>query len=278
MAPMQPFPGLEHQPFTDGDGPATAVLVHGFPGTPAEVRPLAAALVAVGWRVHAPLLPGFGPDIGTLRERRWTEWRDAVAISLATAATSGGPVMAIGFSLGGALTLAALASGAPADAAVLIAPFTRFEDRRTFLLPLMRHVVRDVRPYERADLDDPQVRHDLAEKLGDVDLDDPATRDRVRNEVSLPTAALDEALRAGRHAWRAAPRLPARPTLVVQGLQDTTVTPATTVALLRRLRGAPRRLMLDGADHRLLNPGAPGHDDLLRALQRFGHEQLGRLG
>jgi carboxylesterase len=278
MTTMQPFPGLEHQPFTEGDGPATAVLVHGFPGTPAEVRPLAAALVAIGWRVRGPLLPGFGPDWGTLRERRWTEWRDAVASELATAATSGGPVMAIGFSMGGALTLAALETGAPADGAVLIAPFTRFGDRRAMLLPLLRRVLGDVRPYERADLDDPSLRRELSEKLGDVDLDDPATRDRVRKEVLVPTAALDELRRAGLHAWQVALRLPARPTLVVQGLRDTTVTPATTVALLRRLRGAPRRLMLDGADHRLLSPGAPGHDELLRALQRFGHEQLGRLG
>jgi hypothetical protein len=36
--------------------------------------------------------------------------------------------------------------------------------------------------------------------------------------------------------------------------------------------------MLEGADHCVLSPGAPGHDELLRALQRFGHEQLGRLG
>ncbi|MDF1522809.1 MAG: hypothetical protein P1P87_08325, partial [Trueperaceae bacterium] len=93
---MQPFAGPEHQAFVEGDGPATAVLLHGFPGTPAEVRPLAAALVAVGWRVRAPLLPGFGSDYGTLRERRWTEWRDAVADALATAATSGGPVLAVG--------------------------------------------------------------------------------------------------------------------------------------------------------------------------------------
>ena len=278
MTPMRPFPGPEHQPFTDGEGPATAVLVHGFPGTPAEVRPLAAALVAVGWRVRAPLLPGFGPDWGTLRERRWTEWRDAVASELTTAATSGAPVMAVGFSMGAALTLTALASGAPADAIVLIAPFTRFDDRRTLLLPLLRYVVSDVRPYEHADLDDPSTRRDISSRLGDVDLDDPATRDRVRNDVSIPTAALHEAVRAGRHAWSVAPRLPARPTLVVQGLHDTTATPGATVALLRRLRGAPRRLMLDGADHRVLNPGAPGHDDLLRALQRFGHEQLGRLG
>jgi carboxylesterase len=278
MNQMQPFPGLEHQPFAQGDGPATAVLVHGFPGTPAEVRPLAAALVAVGWRVRAPLLPGFGPDWGTLRERSWTEWRDAVAQSLTTAASSSAPVMAIGFSMGGALTMAAIESGAPADAAVLIAPFTRFGDRRALLLPVLRRLLSDVRPYERADLDDPSLRRDLVDKLGDVDLDDPATRERVRKEVRVPTAALDELRRAGRHAWRVAPRLPARPTLVVQGLRDTTVPPATTVALLRRLRGVPRRLILDGADHRVLSPGAPGHDELLRALQRFGHEQLGRLG
>jgi carboxylesterase len=275
---MEPFPGLEHQPFAQGDGPATAVLVHGFPGTPAEVRPLAAALVAIGWSVRAPLLPGFGPDWGTLRERRWTEWRDAVASSLETAATSGAPVMAVGFSMGGALTMAALEAGAPADAAVLIAPFTRFGDRRALLLPLLRRVLSDLRPYERADLDDPSLRRELTEKLGDVDFDDPATRDRVRKEVVVPTAAVDELRRAGRHAWHVAPRLPARPTLVAQGLCDTTVTPPTTVSLLRRLPGSPRRLMLDGADHRVLRPGAPGHDELLRALQRFGHEQLGRFG
>jgi len=278
MTPMQPFPGPEHQPFTYGEGPATAVLVHGFPGTPAEVRPLAAALAAIGWRVRAPLLPGFGPDWSTLRERRWTEWRDAVASELTTAAASSAPSLAIGFSMGAALTLTALASGAPADAVALIAPFTRFDDRRTLLLPLLRHVVGDVRPYEHADFDDPSVRREVSDRLGDVDLDDPATRDRVRTDVSIPTAALHEAVRAGRHALRVAPRLPARPTLVVQGLRDTTATPQASVALLRRLRGAPRRLMLDEADHRLLNPGAPGHDDLLRALQRFGHEQLGRLG
>jgi carboxylesterase len=278
MTPMLPFPGPLHQPFAQGDGPATAVLVHGFPGTPAEVRPLAAALVAVGWRVRAPLLPGFGPDWGTLRERRWTEWRDEVARSLATAAEPGAPVMAIGFSMGAALTMAALETGAPADALVLIAPFTRYGDRRALLLPLLRRVLGDVRPYERADLDDPSLRRELTEKLGAVDFDDPATRERVRNEVRVPTAALDELRRAGRHAWRIAPRLPARPTLVVQGLRDTTVVPETTVALVHRLRGAPRRLMLHGADHRVLSPGAPGHGELLRALQRFGHEQLGRLG
>lgn len=184
---MIPFSGLEHQPFSQGEGPATAVLVHGFPGTPAEVRPLASALVSIGWRVHAPLLAGFGPDWNTLRERRWTEWRDAVVGSLATAATAGAPVMVVGFSMGGSLAMAALETGAPADSAVHIAPFTRFSDRRALLLPLLRRILGDVRPYERADLEDPALQRELTDKLGPVDLDDPAMRDRVRNEVRVPT-------------------------------------------------------------------------------------------
>lgn len=275
---MHPFPGLEHQPFSEGDGPATAVLVHGFPGTPAEVRPLAAALRAIGWCVRGPLLPGFGPQWPSLREQRWTAWRDAVAAELRAAAAHGGPVLAVGFSMGGALTLSALANGAPADALALIAPFSRFDDRRALLLPALRRLLPELRPYERADLDAPHVRRELLEKLGDVDLDDPAQRERIRSEVTVPTAAVDELRRAGRAALRSAASVSARPTLVAQGLRDTTVTPASTIELVRRLRFTPRRLMLEGADHRVITPEAPGHTELLRALQRFGHEQLGRLG
>jgi len=42
---LLPYNTPEHQPFTLGDGSAVALLIHGFPGTPAEVRPLAEALL-----------------------------------------------------------------------------------------------------------------------------------------------------------------------------------------------------------------------------------------
>ncbi len=60
------FQGEEHQPFHWVAGPPAALLVHGFPGTPAELRPLGQALYEAGWTVSAPLLPGFGP-----RSPRW---------------------------------------------------------------------------------------------------------------------------------------------------------------------------------------------------------------
>ena len=76
--PYEPSPFLrslplftedEHQPFRKsarGAMRGAALLVHGFPGTPADMRPLAASLAAAGWDVDAPLLPGFGPEIITL--------------------------------------------------------------------------------------------------------------------------------------------------------------------------------------------------------------------
>ena len=70
------FSGAEHAAFRlsdsrslDADKPA-AVLVHGFGGTPAEMRGLAEALHRQGWTTEVPLLPGFGSDIATLTERR----------------------------------------------------------------------------------------------------------------------------------------------------------------------------------------------------------------
>ena len=68
-AHIKPFQGDEHQPFHWNGGQPAALLVHGFPGTPAEMRPLGTALHQAGWTVYGPLLPGFGPDIVTLFER-----------------------------------------------------------------------------------------------------------------------------------------------------------------------------------------------------------------
>ncbi len=49
MLPFNPFNGPEHADFTIPGGDPAALLVHGFPGTPAEMRPLAEALNERGW-------------------------------------------------------------------------------------------------------------------------------------------------------------------------------------------------------------------------------------
>jgi alpha-beta hydrolase superfamily lysophospholipase len=53
------FQGPEHLPFLWPGGQPAALLVHGFPGTPAEMRPLGEALHQAGWTAQGILLPGF---------------------------------------------------------------------------------------------------------------------------------------------------------------------------------------------------------------------------
>jgi carboxylesterase len=53
------------------------LLLHGFSGSPWEVRPLGDALSARGFHVHAPLLPGHGSTPEALRFVTWRDWLSA---------------------------------------------------------------------------------------------------------------------------------------------------------------------------------------------------------
>ena len=64
----------EHQPFLFEAGSSRALLIHGFLGSPRELRPLAQELASAGVTARGVLLPGFGADIARLKEVRAEEW------------------------------------------------------------------------------------------------------------------------------------------------------------------------------------------------------------
>jgi hypothetical protein len=66
----RPFDGCEHRSFLWQGSDCAALLIHGFPGTPAEMRPLGTVLKDAGWTVHGLMLPGLGADIESLDKRR----------------------------------------------------------------------------------------------------------------------------------------------------------------------------------------------------------------
>jgi carboxylesterase len=271
---MTPFADPIHQPVRLGDGPDRAVVVHGFPGTPAEVRSVGESLSGRGWRVDLPLLPGFGRDYARLGRTSWQAWRAAVTAELRrewrAARSTGGKLLVVGFSMGGALALCSVAEdGVDVDGLVLLAPFTRFGDPRARLLPLARHLVRTLRPLAGADFGDADVREQIERALGAVDVDDPSVQRRLRREVTVPVRALDELRRVGLHALQVAPALCGVRTMVIQGRRDTTVLPDLTRALVDRLGDTPETVWLTDADHRFVLPGRPGHQDALAAIARF---------
>jgi carboxylesterase len=118
---MARHPGLDPGPFHLEGGPHGVVLIHGFPGSPAEMRPLGEALAAHGFSVLAPLLPGHGTTVEDLARVAWTDWAVAVAEAHELLTGRCQRVSVAGLSLGALLTLN-LAAERPVESLVVYSP------------------------------------------------------------------------------------------------------------------------------------------------------------
>lgn len=260
------FQGEAHRPYYRRRGRPAALLIHGFPGTPAELRPLERTFAGRGWSTCAPLLPGFGADVLRLGEYRADDWLGTARRAARQLSEMHDPFVIVGYSMGAALA-AQVAQSVQCDGIALLAPFWKLEGGWVSAAwPLLRRVFRSVRPLRRADFSDPRLAAGIAEFLPGLDVKDPAVQQALR-EFVVPAKLIDELLRAGQGLARAAPFLES-PVLIVQGLEDPLVKRRRTRALLRRIAGPLTYLEVSGA-HDLLDPGSPGHDRLLRSVAGF---------
>ncbi|MFZ4628517.1 MAG: alpha/beta hydrolase [Blastocatellia bacterium] len=271
-----PFHGEEHLPFYWEGDRAAVLLVHGFPGTPAEMRPLATSLREQGMAVEGLLLPGFGHQIESLGERTYHEWTAAIAQSLLALRQRHERVLLIGFSMGAALSLSVATSEEwgeqRPDGLVLLAPFWQLGTGwQAVAWPVLRRVVRHVSPFAKADLRDPKLQRQLTKFMPDADFEDPATIATIR-AIRLPFRTLDQLRELGLATYRQAPAL-RLPTLVIQGKEDAIVSPAGTRRLIGRFASPPVYHELP-ADHQLLDPEAAAWPEVERLLHRFAQQIL----
>ena len=93
------------EPFSSDGGPAGALVLHGFTGSPQSMRGLAQAFAAAGFAVELPLLPGHGKSVEDMARYGWPDWvatADEAYARLAGRCPAG--VVVAGLSMGGALT------------------------------------------------------------------------------------------------------------------------------------------------------------------------------
>ncbi len=249
------FQEPEHQPFLWERGDAAALLVHGYTGTPGEVRPLAWSLRQSGWTVQGILLPGMGREIDSLLEHRYEDWVECALSALRDLQSRYAPVLLVGFSMGGAIVQHAAAASAP-DGLVLMAPFSRFGHSRVLALfwPLIRRMMPRMRPFRNADFSTPKAHATIEQVASRRDLSALEAQERVRR-LSIPTSAFNEVWRLGAATRRLSDRDPV-PTLVIQGTHDRYVRPAHSRELLQRLPGRVRYREVT-AGHTLMGPRCP---------------------
>ncbi len=231
-----------------------ALLIHGFMGSPRELRPLGHALAEAGITAHGLLLPGFGEDLPRLKQVRASDWLTAARAAWERLREGSSRTTLIGFSMGGAvaLRLAAEAGMAP-DQLILLAPHWKFADKRASLLPVAKHLIREFKPFGDPDFDNEDSRRMISGIAPGADLDDPAVRQQLRNALTIPTGALDELRRIGNAAASAATRVSA-PTAILQGQDDQTTLPSYSRVLASRM-GA--ELVEFPGDHLIVDPDRP---------------------
>ncbi len=137
---MAILPGAE--PF-DHDGSDIGVLLcHGFTGTPQSLRPWGEYLADRGYSVRLPLLPGHGTTWQEMNRTRWEDWYACVDAEFRELHETCERVVVGGLSMGGALALQlAQGHGPRISGLVLVNPAVKFDDPRTLLLPVLKHVV-----------------------------------------------------------------------------------------------------------------------------------------
>ncbi len=264
---LNPFQAAEHQPFLwRGQHNGAALLIHGFPGTPAEMRPAAQVLHDAGWTVQGLLLPGFGPQFGELTHYSQADWAQAVRRARLALQAEYKTVVLVGNSIGAALALEVAAHQPPAGL-ILFAPFwcsaNRWLDR---IFPAANLFVRQVRPFRKANFSDLPFRAGIQRILPDVDLDDAEVQTAIRR-LSLPLTVLGQVRRAGQLGYQATPQVRS-PVLILQGGQDIVAVPRFTRQLSLRLPKLAGYVEVEG-DHELSRAKTEAWPLLATFMQRF---------
>ena len=262
------FTHPDHEPFHFVGSLPAAVLVHGFPGTALEMRPLGHELNEAGWTVSGLRLPGFGSELAEIIEYDNQNWRDDVLDACKNLRSQGhSPLLLVGYSFGGALALQA-ASQMSLDGLVLIAPFTWREpawgkalgDFFRTLLPLSVH------PFRHLPIIQPSLAEHYQPYLPEIDLDNPEHRDELTH-FEFPLAVVDRLREVGKQGLQAAQQVQT-PTLILHSLEDQIVQPRSIEYLETKLAGPVLRQTVRGP-HGLTMPHHPAFKDVAAKTLAF---------
>jgi carboxylesterase len=132
------------EPFTFDGGPIGALLIHGFTGSPASMRPLGDYLHQHDVAVCAPLLAGHGTSWEQLATTTWEDWYRDAETAFAELRSRTTSVICVGLSMGAALSIH-LASKHPDAIKGLVAINPYVHDPRLVGAPIGKLVMRSMK-------------------------------------------------------------------------------------------------------------------------------------
>lgn len=205
-----------------GDRNETVLMLHGWTGSPAHFRMMAAVLQARGYGVSVPLLAGHGTDVADMVDTGWRDWLRDAAAAAHEVTSSGCRLHVVGLSMGGVLGLLLAPVFEAATLTTINAP-QRVYSRRVRLAPLMRGS-------RRISEEDPPAPYD----------EEAAPYAQQYDDRPVGTVAdLLDLIRASRASLGRV----TCPTLIVQSRADETVRPKSARMILRGIAATEKRIV-----------------------------------
>ena len=162
MTPSQTYlAGAE--PVSHVAGARLGVLaVHGFTGNPFSMRGVADAMIAAGFDVELPVLPGHGTTVDDMLTTRWDDWVAEVDRARSELEARVDRVVLAGQSMGATLALWSALHRDGVAGLVCVNPATRLRDAET--MSMLDELIEDgltIVPGDGSDIADPDS-HDIA--------------------------------------------------------------------------------------------------------------------
>lgn len=255
----RPLPPSSKEGFSLPGERAAALCLHGFTGTPYELRVVAEALAEEDVACEAPLLPGHGTvpeDLNHVDAEDWLEHAREALDEL----PGDGPRFLVGSSMGCLLALI-LAAERPheVDGLVLLAPALLAHPSGELALALAARGLSRVTP-------------SIPKAQTGGDIEDAEARERNPCYAELPVGGMGALERLRRLAHKELARVRA-PTLVAHGALDRTMAPASADLVTRHVH-APRveRYLFPRSRH-VIGLDVE-RDELCALIGRFVRERL----
>jgi len=249
-----------NSPFLIGpeDTDTACLLIHGFSGTPVEMRGLGDVLAAHDIRIYGMSVTGHGGDPEALLRSGRKQWIASSEDGLKRLEQYK-YIFIAGLSMGGVLALL-LAARHPAriTGVVTMSTATRFEGGwQVKLLPLARYFIKWFYPLATLNFQDPKVQAEILKqaKLRDpsvttIDFSNKEVVDSIKGMIRLPIPAIAELLSLTTQGRRSLSKIRA-PLCIIQSKRDQTVNPQCADELYRLATATPSKSLhwLEESDH-----------------------------